>query len=42
MTVYVMNVRATWDRVLQAQQAVLKETTLAGLLTQSEGLQYVI
>ena len=42
MTVYVMNVRATWDRVLEAQQAVLKETTLAGLLAQSEGLQYVI
>src|SRR5688500_14875650 len=32
MTVYVLNVRATWDRVLEAQQAVLKETTLAGLL----------
>ncbi|HSQ57742.1 MAG TPA: Rrf2 family transcriptional regulator [Gemmata sp.] len=42
MTVYVMNVRATWDRVLEAQQAVLKETTLATLLAQSEGLQYVI
>ena len=42
MTVYVANVRATWDRVLEAQQAVLKETTLAGLLAQSEGLQYVI
>jgi len=42
MTVYVMNVRATWDRVLAAQQAVLKETTLASLLAQSEGLQYVI
>jgi Rrf2 family transcriptional regulator, cysteine metabolism repressor len=42
MTVYVMNVRATWDRVLEAQQAVLKETTLADLIAQSEGLQYVI
>src|SRR5262245_57866828 len=42
MTVYVMNVRSTWDRVLEAQQTVLKETTLAGLLAQSEGLQYVI
>src|SRR5262245_11363705 len=27
MTVYVLNVRAVWDRVLEAQQAVLKETT---------------
>jgi Rrf2 family transcriptional regulator, cysteine metabolism repressor len=42
MTVYVMNVRAVWTRVLEAQQAVLKETTLADLLAQSEGLQYVI
>ena len=42
MTVYVQNVRATWDRVLAAQQAVLKQTTLADLLAQSEGLQYVI
>ncbi len=42
MTVYVLNVRAVWTRVLDAQQAVLKETTLADLLSQSEGLQYVI
>jgi DNA-binding IscR family transcriptional regulator len=42
MTVYVLNVRAVWSRVLEAQQAVLKETTLADLLGQSEGLQYVI
>lgn len=42
MTPYVLNVRATWDRVLEAQQSVLKETTLADLLAQSEGLQYVI
>ena len=42
MTVYVLNVRAAWSRVLDAQQAVLKETTLADLLGQSEGLQYVI
>jgi Rrf2 family transcriptional regulator, cysteine metabolism repressor len=41
-TVYVRNVRAVWDRVLDAQQSVLKETTLAHLLTQSEGIQYVI
>jgi Rrf2 family cysteine metabolism transcriptional repressor len=42
MTVYVLNVRAVWDRVLEAQQGVLKETSLADLLGQSEGLQYVI
>ena len=42
MTVYVLNVRAVWANVLEAQQAVLKETTLASLLARSEGLQYVI
>jgi Rrf2 family cysteine metabolism transcriptional repressor len=42
MTVYVLNVRAVWNRVIEAQQAVLKETSLADLLAQSEGLQYVI
>jgi Rrf2 family cysteine metabolism transcriptional repressor len=42
MTVYVLNVRATWDRVLEAQQVVLRETSLADLIAQSEGLQYVI
>jgi Rrf2 family cysteine metabolism transcriptional repressor len=42
MTVYVLNVRAVWNRVIEAQQAVLKDTSLAGLLAQSEGLQYVI
>jgi Rrf2 family cysteine metabolism transcriptional repressor len=42
LTVYVRNVRAVWDRVVEAQQAVLKQTTLADLLAQSEGLQYVI
>jgi Rrf2 family cysteine metabolism transcriptional repressor len=42
MTPYVVNVRATWDRVLEAQQAVLNETTLASLLARCEGLQYVI
>src|SRR5262245_2201356 len=41
-TVYVLNVRSVWNRVLEAQQAVLEETTLAGLLAQTEGLQYVI
>ena len=42
LTPYVRNVRAVWDRVVETQQAVLKQTTLADLLTQSEGLQYVI
>ena len=41
-TVYVRNVRAVWDRVVEVQQAVLKDTTLADLLAQSEGIQYVI
>jgi Rrf2 family cysteine metabolism transcriptional repressor len=42
LTPYVLNVRAVWDRVVEAQQAVLKQTTLADLVAQSEGLQYVI
>jgi Rrf2 family cysteine metabolism transcriptional repressor len=41
-TVYVRNVRAVWDRVVEVQQVVLKETTLGDLLAQSEGIQYVI
>jgi Rrf2 family transcriptional regulator, cysteine metabolism repressor len=41
-TTYVHNVRAVWDRVVEVQQAVLKDTTLADLLAQSEGIQYVI
>jgi Rrf2 family cysteine metabolism transcriptional repressor len=41
-TVYVQNVRALWDRVVEAQHALLKETTLADLVAQSQGLQYVI
>jgi Rrf2 family cysteine metabolism transcriptional repressor len=41
-TVYVRNVRAVWDRVVDVQQVVLKETTLADLLARSEGIQYVI
>jgi Rrf2 family cysteine metabolism transcriptional repressor len=41
-TVYVRNVRQVWDRVVEAQEAVLKQTTLADLVAQSEGLQYVI
>jgi Rrf2 family cysteine metabolism transcriptional repressor len=42
LTAYVLNVREVWDRVVEAQQAVLKQTTLADLVARSEGLQYVI
>jgi len=42
LTAYVRNVRSVWDRVVEAQETVLKNTTLADLLAQSEGLQYVI
>ena len=41
-TVFVHNVRAVWDRMVDAQQAILKRTTLADLVQQSQGLQYVI
>jgi len=41
-TVYVQNVRAVWDRVVEAQQAPLKQTTLADLVQQSQGLHYAI
>ena len=41
-TPYVQNVRALWDRIVAAQQDVLKTTTLAELVQQGQGLQYVI
>ncbi len=41
-TVYVQNIRAVWDKIVEAQQALLKETTLSDLVGQSQGLQYVI
>jgi Rrf2 family protein len=41
-TAYVQNVRAVWDRIVQAQQEVLKATTLADLVQPGPGLQYVI
>ena len=41
-TVFVHNVRALWDRMVEAQQAILKQTTLSDLVQQSHGLQYVI
>lgn len=41
-TVYVQNVRAVWVRVVESQHALLKDMTLADLVAQSQGLQYVI
>ena len=41
-TVYVHNIRSVWDRIIESQQAILKDTTLTELLNQSQGLQYVI
>src|SRR5690349_8918015 len=41
-TVYVHSVRTVWDRIVEAQQAILKQTTLSDLAQQSQGLQYVI
>ena len=41
-TEYVSNIRRVWDRIVESQKDILKETTLAGLLEQSHGLQYVI
>ncbi len=41
-TVYVHNIRAVWDQIVEAQQSILRQTTLAALLEQSQGLQYAI
>ena len=41
-TVFVHNVRAVWDRVVEAQQTMLKQTTLNDLVQQSQGLHYAI
>ncbi|MDB5308906.1 MAG: cymR 2 [Gemmataceae bacterium] len=41
-TAYVHSVRAVWDRMVEAQQTILKQTTLSDLSQQSQGLQYVI
>jgi Rrf2 family cysteine metabolism transcriptional repressor len=41
-TMYVQNVRAVWDKIVEAQQGLLKQTALADLVTESQGLQYVI
>jgi Rrf2 family transcriptional regulator, cysteine metabolism repressor len=42
LTPYVLGIRSVWARVVESQQAVLKQTTLANLLDQGEGLHYVI
>ena len=41
-TLYVQHVRAIWDRIIQAQEDVLRNTTLADLVQQDQGIQYVI
>ncbi len=41
-TLYVLNLRSVWDRIMQAQSDILKQTTLANLDSQSQALQYVI
>ena len=41
-TEYVSNIRGVWDQIVQSQKDILRETTLASLLEQSHGLQYVI
>jgi Rrf2 family cysteine metabolism transcriptional repressor len=41
-TSFVLGVRATWDKMIEAQQAILKQTTLADLVGESQEIQYVI
>jgi Rrf2 family protein len=41
-TAYVHAVRQVWDRMVTAQQDILKQTTLAELAAESEADQYVI
>ena len=41
-TMYVQSVRAMWDRMVESQHAMLKDTTLTDLVSQCQGLQYVI
>lgn len=41
-TTYVNNIRSVWDSIVESQEGILKGTTLASLLEQSHGLQYVI
>jgi Rrf2 family protein len=41
-TAYVHGVRAVWERMVIAQQDILKQTTLADLASETEADQYVI
>ena len=41
-TAYVHTVRAVWEKMVEAQETILKQTTLAGLAARSEADQYVI
>lgn len=41
-TAFVQNVRTLWERMIEAQQEILKKTTLTELVQQTQGLQYVI
>ena len=45
-TLFVQNLRSTWTRIAEAQQGILREmlqkTSLADVIQQSQGLQYVI
>jgi Rrf2 family protein len=41
-TAYVHTVRAVWEKMVEAQENILKQTTLADLAARSEADQYVI
>lgn len=41
-TGYVHSVRQVWERMVEAQRAILKQTTLADLAAETEADQYVI
>ncbi|MFO0798423.1 MAG: Rrf2 family transcriptional regulator [Gemmataceae bacterium] len=41
-TAYVHTVRTVWEKMVEAQESILKQTTLADLAARSEADQYVI
>jgi Rrf2 family protein len=41
-TGFVLSVRSVWDKMVESQQAILRQTTLADLVSESQGDQYVI
>jgi Rrf2 family cysteine metabolism transcriptional repressor len=41
-TAFVQNIRDLWDRLVEAQQNILKQTTLADLIQQNQALHYAI